>query len=67
MAFRPLKAPSGPGARGLCAQDEIGYRLGRADYTAVIALNDDFEGRGMAVVDGLLCEWTLLPVPPTMG
>ena len=34
-----------------------------SDYTAVIALNDDFTGGGTTLVDGLLGEITLPPVP----
>ncbi len=35
-----------------------------ADYTAVIALNNDFQGGGTAIVDGMVGEWTIPPVPP---
>jgi predicted 2-oxoglutarate/Fe(II)-dependent dioxygenase YbiX len=34
-----------------------------SDYTAVIALNDDFTGGGTTIVDGLLGETTIPPVP----
>ena len=35
-----------------------------ADYTAVIALNGDFEGGGTAIVDGLVGELPMPPLPP---
>jgi hypothetical protein len=41
-----------------------GYHIDRdSDYTAVIALNDDFAGGGTTLVDGLLGEIHLPPVP----